>query len=1362
MNEQTRRVLRVLMLVFLVFFAIHGIGIVSKYVGYASFAGTAGNIYQLVIEHRIPVNTWAGQYGVAIRVDGYDFPQSHTFSGGDVYSNNLLFNCLQPDSTHEIYASIYPTNELLLTTIYPGDINAINELYQMNVSGFDSADKTFTQNVTLQFGSQSVTAPGTYTYKLDENGIPRTFAVAALRDANSRLFFGALVTNFTPGFNGDIINYQILLPMFQNQSTTKYYFFTDPNDHCPAGQGLMPLNGLVIGNVTTQAGIPIPEVVVEVAGSTALSNSIGFYNLSAAEGAHKIYAFKNGYVPYISNVTVSANNTTVHNIVMIEFLPPNPNTDVGPGIGPGVGPGIGPGIGPGVGPGVGPGQDEGPGEVPPVPFVEQPKQIEGTDYIISLADLKRKVRVDSFLQESLYIYSFKKSTITTTFAIAGDQNITNILVLDSDKLVIEPNSNSHLIFTIYGKPPVGVYYGNLTIGGDLNATIPIEIEVLPKDRMPVEALLMEVDTNQKNVLPGDQFKFKTDLRNLLIDQPYPVQLLFTIQPIDGNQTVWSYQTNVYLKTAFSLIRTVDLPKDLKSGDYVLRANAKYMGLTSSSSTIFHVDVPFFQRVLFGLKYWVWLLILIGLAGIAVAAFLIRRNVEGKKKYHLKVELGEMPKPGPRNIYVGKLAETDIKTYMNLENFKVHTIVAGSTGGGKSVSAQVIVEEALEHDVAVIVFDPTAQWTGMLRPCKDKTMLALYPFFGMKKTDARAFNGNIRMILNAKEQVELKKYIKPGEIQVFACHKLDPKDMDLVVANAIREVFHENFQESKPIKLFLVFDEVHRLLPKFGGSGDGFLQIERGCREFRKWGVGILLISQTLSDFMGTIKANINTEIQMRTRDEGDLERIRQRYGDDVLKSLVKATVGTGLVENPAYNRGKPYFVAFKPLRHSVERMPDDEIEDYNKYNDIVDDLSYSLDQLEAEGVDVFDLKLELKLALDKVKSGNFNMVKIYLEGLTPRIDKQWEKIGKKPKKFERKLIDDAAIKAELEKAKQEHDQAAAAEKAAAQSGASNEKKEWGWKDNVPPDKLLNLVNGMLVISLASLYDEIAAMKDKDYDAHFNDPKSNFADWVLKVTGDENFAENMRGCKDKASALKILDLKREGKKLPEVKKAAPAANTAAAAAPVATPAPAAAAAGPTAAAGPAAVPAAASALASAAASGATAATATAVPGVQPSAPAASAAAAVPAAVAPAATPAQAASPQPVSPQPAPALPTLEGIAKAGAPAMPLSPESKAALENIQENLRLSAIRRRHDRLERLVAPSQAEYFKLENGVEIRSVKELIEYLPKMDDEMFKKHVGENYNHFADWVRGVFHDDDWADVLMQAKTKDAMLQALTATV
>jgi len=35
-----------------------------------------------------------------------------------------------------------------------------------------------------------------------------------------------------------------------------------------------------------------------------------------------------------------------------------------------------------------------------------------------------------------------------------------------------------------------------------------------------------------------------------------------------------------------------------------------------------------------------------------------------------------------------------------------------------------------------------------------------------------------------------------------------------------------------LRLIIIFDEVHRLLPKFGGTGEGFIQIERGAREFR--------------------------------------------------------------------------------------------------------------------------------------------------------------------------------------------------------------------------------------------------------------------------------------------------------------------------------------------------------------------------------------------------------------------------------------------------------------------------------------------------------------------------------------------------
>ena len=1302
-----------------------GLRVMSEYVGYASLSGSAGNIYQIILEHRIPVQEWAGMYGVLNRLPGYNFEQTHVFQSGDIVNKNPLFDCLQPDTQHEVYASVYPVAQLDLNTIYPATHAEIDAFYAIDSMGLASAEKTLSSNISFNFGNALITAPGTYTYKLNEAGQPHTFAMVALKDANGKLFFGGLDTNLTLGFNrvcvdslctrliDNIVNYQMLLPLLMNQSETPYYFFTDPNDQCPSGEGQQPNAGNVIGNISTQSGLRLENVIVEIAGRTALSTATGFYNLSTYEGTHNIYAIKEGYLPYVNNLTVIANDTVVHNIVMLENVPPNPNTDVGPS------------SNPDVGPGVGPGEDQGPGEVPPVP-IEEPKQIEGIDYIISLAEIKRKLRIDTFQQEAIYIYSFKKSTITLNFELEGDENLSSVLVLDKLKLSIEPNSNDQIIVTMYGRPPVKTYYGNLTITGDLNVTIPIEIEILPKDQVPVEALLMNLETNEKTALPGQQIKFKNDLRNLLIDRPYPVSMLYTIQPIEGNETVWSFQTNVYLKTAFTLIRSVDLPKNLKSGDYVLRANANYLGLSSGASTIFHIAVPFWSRVFLGLRYWVWLIILVALTGLGIAGYLIHRNIEGKKKYHLKVEDSEMPKPGPRNIYVGKIAETDKKTYMNLENFKVHTIVAGSTGGGKSVSAQVIVEEALEHDVAVICFDPTAQWTGMLRPCKDKMMLSLYPFFGMNKTDARAFNGNIRMLTNAREIIDIKKYVKPGEIQVFACHKLDPRDMDVVVANAIREIFHANFGESKPLKVLFVFDEVHRLLPKFGGSGDGFLQIERGCREFRKWGLGILLISQVLSDFVGTIKANINTEIQMRTRDEGDLERIRVKYGEEVLRSLVKATVGSGLVENPAYNRGKPYFVAFKPLRHSVERMPDDEIEEYNKYNDIIDDLQYSLEQLEKENIDVFDLKLELKLALDKVKTGNFNMVKIYLEGLTPRIDKQWEKLGKHPKKYEKKIVDDSALKAELQKAQEERAKFEADQKANAAANAGPEKKkEWGWKDSVPPDKLLSLVNGMLVISFASLYDEITAMKDKDYDQHVTDTKNDFADWIQKVSGEENFANNVRAARTKDATVKILEMKRDGKKLPEIKsQAAPSS-----AAPVAT-----------------------TNVPPAAAPGA------AIP------PSAVSPAAVFLPPAPAATPVGAIDVVGISNPAVPAaniIPpdTSRSMPASGSPSVLEQTVSSPAARQPEQSSTPAPSPPKHRDLERMVVQTPTECFLLENGIALKSMKDLAEYLPSMDDDMFGKHVGDNYNHFADWVRGVFHDDDLADRMAKARTRSELLAAVT---
>jgi len=57
-----------------------------------------------------------------------------------------------------------------------------------------------------------------------------------------------------------------------------------------------------------------------------------------------------------------------------------------------------------------------------------------------------------------------------------------------------------------------------------------------------------------------------------------------------------------------------------------------------------------------------------------------------------------------------------------------------------------------------------------------------------------------------------------------------------------------------------------------------------------------------------------------------------------------------------------------------------------------------------------------------------------------------------------------------------------------------------------------------------------------------------------------------------------------------------------------------------------------------------------------------------------------------------------------------------------------------------------------------VKELLNYLPQMDDQMFMKHVGSDYNHFADWVRGVFHNDDLANRMAQAHSREELMAVM----
>ncbi|MCW1305967.1 MAG: hypothetical protein OH335_04300, partial [Candidatus Parvarchaeota archaeon] len=150
---------------------------------------------------------------------------------------------------------------------------------------------------------------------------------------------------------------------------------------------------------------------------------------------------------------------------------------------------------------------------------------------------------------------------------------------------------------------------------------------------------------------------------------------------------------------------------------------------------------------------------------------------------------------------------------------------------------------------------------------------------------------------------------------------------------------------------------------------------------------LFMISQVLMDFRGAIRANIGTEIQLRTKYEGDIGRVKQKYGPQYASIIPKLEIGSGLFQNPAYNNGVPYFIQFRPLLHDTSRLSDEELKNYFKTKEEIEKVEEEINKLKKKGIDTYDMELELNLAKDKLKEGSIHMAESYIESLKTRLKK---------------------------------------------------------------------------------------------------------------------------------------------------------------------------------------------------------------------------------------------------------------------------------------------------------------------------------------------------------------------------------------
>jgi len=639
------------------------------------------------------------------------------------------------------------------------------------------------------------------------------------------------------------------------------------------------------------------------------------------------------------------------------------------------------------------------------------------------------------IRESLYLGENKLVTLylqnkldeEKELNISLSSNLKQFINL-KNKINIKPNTREKLLINIFAPETTTLrtYSGLITITGEGETEIPVTLEIKKKpiEEQPIQLIDVKITPLRTKFKPGEIIDLQLTIYNLNMGTALNITSTLEIINPNNNVALSRQQEKLTLTNIINSLKHFQIPIEIEPGDYIIKETATYLiGQEEVSLTAFaniKIKKPsILSNKVFGITLWQTLLLILLLPLIILITVTYRKRLIKKMKYRSLLNMKFLPRKTPQSIKIGKIAETNKESYLDIDELKTHTLIAGSTGSGKTVAAQDIAEEVLNKNSSVIVFDPTAQWSGFLRKCEDKTMLNNYFKFKLNTSQATAFKGNIYTITDPKEKINVKEFILPGQITIFCLNKLHSKDIDTVVTSTIQQIFDANLEESKTLKLLLVYDEVHRLLSKFGGSGKGVLQLERACREFRKWGVGLVLISQMLGDFMEEIHANIATEIQMRTKHLADLERIKKKYSKQILKIAHESPTGVGMVQNSQYNKGKPYFIEFRPLLHNPSRLHDSELDKYNKYNQKLDNIKYQIKQLKELKQDIFDLELELKLASDKLQQGNFKITDIYLDSLKPKLNVYWKKLNKTPKEKKKTKITEEYIEKGIKEAKQQ-------------------------------------------------------------------------------------------------------------------------------------------------------------------------------------------------------------------------------------------------------------------------------------------------------------------------------------------------------
>lgn len=262
---------------------------------------------------------------------------------------------------------------------------------------------------------------------------------------------------------------------------------------------------------------------------------------------------------------------------------------------------------------------------------------------------------------------------------------------------------------------------------------------------------------------------------------------------------------------------------------------------------------------------------------------------------------------------------------------VHGLVSGTTGSGKSFFARVFVEEASKHaELSILVLDPRNQFVGLLVPEDRQDILRRYDDFGMDPKQARGFPFDYfaPSIGGASPLPKNLSSLAAGR-SIVSFKSMDDRERCGLAAQILEAVFKaKEIEESDRPKLLVVIDEAQLMTRKRvaenakGVAAQTEIALDRIAREGRKYGIVLLLLSQTIRDFsyeLAALRQMSATKVFLSNSDR-ELEYAADVIGDG--RALVQLPPGVAIIHNASWGVQR---IRVRPPYSKVCELRDEQI-----------------------------------------------------------------------------------------------------------------------------------------------------------------------------------------------------------------------------------------------------------------------------------------------------------------------------------------------------------------------------------------------------------------------------------------------------